>query len=365
MSTTDPNVMKATLAKLFQGMQQLKGSDLHLRAEAPPFVRVDGALSRANLPALSAEDLEQALLLTSGRTLEQITRADFEYSYDAVGVGRFRGHAFRENGRWALTFRIIPTQVPAFAELRLPAVVKVLSERAPGLTLIVGPTGSGKTTTAAAMLRYLAMAECAHIVTIEDPIEYRLTDTKSCVSQRELGRDTPNYTDALKAVLREDPDLIFLGEIRDPESLMVALQAGETGHSVIATFHTGNATQTIQRLLGMFSPEDQVMARERLADTLRGIICQRLMPRKGTRGRVLVTEVLVNNYSVRECLRDPGKLKSLHAVLERSKQEQMHTLDQDLVALVREGLVDAEVAVANAASPQDMRRNLTLQGRVG
>jgi twitching motility protein PilT len=349
------------LNKILSGAVSYRGSDVHLRADAPPFVRVDGTLTRANSANLTPQEVEEIITSASGRNPAQSQRADWEFSYE-LGSSRFRGHVFRENGRWAVTFRSIPTAVPTFQELRMPPVVKVLADTSPGLVLITGPTGSGKTTSAAAMLRHMANAKSLHVVSIEDPVEYRLADTKSCVSQREVGRDTPSYSDALKAVLREDPDVIFIGEIRDSASLEVAIQAAETGHAVISTFHTGNALQTVQRLLGMLPTDDQAGARERLADSLRGIICQRLLPRKGSRGRVLCTEVMLNNFSARECIRDPSKLKALVSVMERSADKQMHTLDQDLLALVREGLVDTETAMLHASSPNDLKRNLGMHG---
>jgi twitching motility protein PilT len=212
------------------------------------------------------------------------------------------------------------------------------------------------------MLRHVASSEALHVITIEDPVEYRLTDSPSCISQREVGRDTASYADALKAALREDPDLLFVGEIRDSQSLEVVLQAAETGHAVISTFHTGTALKTIQRLLAMLPGDDQSALRSRLADTLRGIISQRLLPRKGTRGRVLCCEVLLNNYSIKECIKDAAKLPTIPAVLERSGDQRMHTFDKYLAALVREGLVAPDVAISYATTPGDFKRTLNLQG---
>ena len=271
---------------------------------------------------------------------------------------------FRERGAWALALRVMPVQVPSFQDLRLPAVVKALSEPAPGLVLITGPTGSGKSTTAAAMLAHAANAQARHIVTIEDPVEYRLNDTPSCVSQREIGRDAESYEEALHAALREDPDMLFIGEIRDAESLRVVIQAAETGHHVLSTFHTGSALKTVQRLLAMLAGEDQAVSRARLADALRGVICQRLLPRKGGRGhgRILCSEVMVNNYAIVECIKDPTKLVNIPAVIERSGDQHMQTFDKNLIRLVTDQLVDPEVAVAFATNPGEIRRTLRMPG---
>jgi twitching motility protein PilT len=287
---------------------------------------------------------------------------EWEYSFEELTGTRYRGHVFLVNGQVALTIRVIRALVPGFQELRLPVAVKVLTERMPGLVLVTGPTGSGKTTTAASMLKHLAATAPAHIVTIEDPVEYRILSPTSCVSQREVGRDTRSYADGLHAAMREDPDVLFIGEIRDRTTLEVALQAAETGHLVISTFHTGSALQTIQRMWSMFGPEDQAPIRERIADALRGIICQRLLPRAKVRGRILATEVLINGYATREVLRDPGKLKTLPSVLERSGDKHMHTLDQSLAALITDQLVDPVVALGQATAPNDIRRNLNLAG---
>jgi twitching motility protein PilT len=302
--------------------------------------------------------------LTSGRPRTTLPVCEWEYSFDAADQRRFRGHAFRENGRWALALRLIPATVPSFTELRLPAAIKQLAEKAPGLTLITGPTGSGKTTTAFSILQHVCTSQAMHVITIEDPVEFRINAERSCIAQREVGRDTESFDTGLRAALREDPDLLFIGEIRDRATLEVALHASETGHGVLATIHTQTTAQTIQRLVAMMPAEEQTSTRERLADCLRGIICQRLLPRKKGRGRVLATEVALNNHSVKELIRDPARLRGITLVLERANDRNMHHLDQDLAALAREGLVELEVALGVASSPSDLRRNLSMTGLV-
>ena len=352
---------RAVLTNLLSGTTSVGASDLHLRADFPPFVRIDGLMQRVNGPSMSADQVEAIITHTSGRQPDP-SGAEWEYSFEEVAGTRYRGHVFKVNGQLALTIRVIRALIPGFQELRVPVAVKVLSEKVPGLVLVTGPTGSGKTTTAASMLKTIAATSPTHIVTIEDPVEYRILSPTSCVSQREVGRDTRSYADGLRAAMREDPDVLFIGEIRDTPALEVALQAAESGHLVISTFHTGSALQTIQRMWSMFPPEEQVPIRERIADALRGIVCQRLLPRSKTRGRILATEVMVNGYATRDLLRDPTKLKTLPSVLERSGDKHMHTLDQSLAALMADGLVEAVVALAHAIAPNDLRRTLNLAG---
>lgn len=353
--------LEQALLQLLEGTVGYGASDLHLRVGSPPFVRLDGAMVRTNSAPLTAAQLERLVLLTSGRAAAVGgCGGDWEYSFEQPELARFRGHVFREGGSWALTLRVIPLKVPTFQELRLPPVTKLLADRTPGLVLITGPTGSGKSTTAAAMLRHLGMTEMVHIITIEDPVEYRFPDVPCCVSQREVGRDTSSYAEGLRSALREDPDTLFLGEIRDFETLEVVLHAAETGHKVIATFHTSTAIKTILRLTAMYHFEDQPTARARLADCLRGIVCQRLIRRRDARGRVLCHEILVNNYATEEAIRDLARTKTLNAILERSNDQGMITFDQHLVTLVRAGLVAADVAVPLATSPADLRRTLNL-----
>jgi twitching motility protein PilT len=355
--------VRVLLTKLLSGAAQAGASDVHLRAGQQPFVRIDGHLTRVNGVALTAGELEGILAATSGRTTPA-SASEWEYSYESPDGRRFRGHAFRENDRWALALRLIPATVPGFPELRLPVAVKNLSDGTAGLTLITGPTGSGKTTTAFSMLQHQCTAQSIHLITIEDPVEFKLTAPNSCIAQREVGRDTPSYEAGLRGALREDPDMLFIGEIRDRASLEVALHASETGHAVLATIHTQSTTHTVQRLVAMMPAEEQASTRERLADCMRGVIGQRLLPRKKGRGRVLATEVCMNSHSVREAMRDPARLRGLAQLLERAGDRLMHSLDQDLMNLVREGVVESEIAIGNAASPTDLRRNLTLQGLV-
>jgi twitching motility protein PilT len=356
--------IQSLLEQLLQGAASAGASDVHLRAGQRPFVRVDGLLKAVNGVSLKPEDVEAIIAVSSGIDVRGRSESEWEYSYEAADGRRFRGHVFRECGRWAVALRLIPATVPTFQELRLPVAVKQLVERTPGLTLITGPTGSGKTTTAFSMLSAMCTQGSIHLVTIEDPVEFRLSSQQSCIAQREVGRDTPSYEAGLRGAMREDPDALFIGEIRDRPSLDVALHAAETGHAVLATLHTTGVVQTVQRLVAMMPPDEHASTRERLADCLKGIIAQRLLPKRRSRGRVLATEVCMGGHSVREAIRDPVRLRTITQILERSGDRLMHTLDQDLANLVREGVVEAEVAIGNAISPADLRRALTLAGMI-
>lgn len=345
--------------EVLNSAHQARCSDLHFRANQPLFARAQGQLRALEAPPFSAEEIEQIIQMTSKRVLPSTSA--FEFSFDLAGTARFRGHAFRQQGHWSLALRTIPLSVPNFQELRLPPVIKTFAKTGPGLVLVTGPTGSGKSTTAAAMLDYIATEEHCHILTIEDPVEYRVNATQSCVTQREVGLDVPSFVDGIYQAMREDPDVIFVGEIRDRDSLDAALSAADTGHMVLSTFHTHSALHTIRRLLSYYPTEEQGALRERLADVLRGIISQRLVVRSGGAiGRVLATEILVNNFSIKDAIREPNKTKGISAVLEKSTGENMVSFDQSLIALVQARLIDSATALAYASSPNNMRRSFHL-----
>ncbi len=350
------------LSSILQAAVQGGCSDVHLRAGKPAYGRVDGQLVQMQGTTLSAEDIAGMIQATCGKDLAAGPTPAFEFSFDHIGVSRFRGHAFKENGAWALALRAIPLTVPSFQDLRLPPVVKQLGTKEAGLVLVTGPTGSGKSTTMAAIMQYMAHNGLVHVLTIEDPVEFRIDPGKSCVTQREVGRDTPSYREGIRSALREDPDVLLIGEIRDLESLEVALNAAETCHAVFSTFHTHSALHTIGRLIAMFPSEQQAAARERLADALRAIISQRLLPSPQTRGRVMATEVMINNYAAKECIRDPTRLKTLTQVIERSNDQNMHTFDQNLLQLVQARHVAPQVALTHASSPSNLRRAMSLSG---
>ena len=344
-------------ANLLLTASQSGCSDVHVRANAPPWGRRGGRLAPLGDGSVSSEAIAEFVQATAQRP---VTGASVEYSFDVGDRLRARCHAFRDADGWALAIRLVPPAVPGFADLRLPPVAKSFAEPRPGLLLITGPMGSGKSTTAAAVLTAMASREPVRLITLEDPIEHRITGPQACVSQREIGRDAVNLEQGLHDVLREDADVLFVGEIRTSNELEVALHAADMGISVVATFHTAGAVQTITRLVAMHAPDAQQVARERLAESLRAVISQRLLPRKGSTSRVLATEVLVNGHTTRDCIRDPAKLKGVTAVLERSTDVGMHSFDQSLLQLCGSGLIEVEVAVAFASSPGNLRRALNL-----
>jgi len=350
------------VAELLRYAVEMGASDLHLKAGNVPFVRVDGALSPAPFPALEPADTQAAaeFLMPEHKAREFAARHEADFGYTLIGVGRFRINVFRQRGMVGLAIRRVRSEVPTFEELRLPPVIKTLADSARGLILLTGPTGTGKTTTIAAMIGYINRTRRAHIITIEDPIEVVHDDEMSIVQQREIGIDTDSYAEALRHVIRQDPDVVFIGEIRDPDSALSAIQAAETGHLVISTLHTIDATETINRILDLFPPQQQREIRTSFAGALRGIVSQRLVPRADGKGRVPAVEVLVATGRVYERILDPEASYSIADVIAEGDFYGMQTFDQALVKLVGEGVVAEEDARRAATNPHDF--NLALRG---
>jgi twitching motility protein PilT len=298
-------------------------SDLHLKVGNVPFIRVDLGVTLA-------------------------------------GVGRFRVNVFRQRGVVGLAIRRVRSEIPTFDELRLPEVMKTLADSPRGLVLITGPTGTGKTTTIASMIGHINNTRRTHIVTVEDPIEVVHEDALSIVQQREIGIDTNSYANALRHVIRQDPDVIFIGEIRDPESALSAIQAAETGHLVISTLHTIDCVETINRLLDLFPPSQQREVRSSFAGSLRGIVAQRLVPRADGKGRVPAVEVLINTGRIFDRIVDPDETDSIPEVIADGDYYGMQTFDQALVKLVKEGLVAEDEARRTSTNPHDF--DLALMG---
>jgi twitching motility protein PilT len=327
-------------------------SDVHLKVGQPPVLRFDGELAPvAEHPPLAEADLEAVLdLVTAGspkrRTLFDDT-GDLDIAYTAAGLPRFRLNGFRQRGSISFAFRVILTEIPGYGDLRLPEGVGALAGEHRGLVLVTGATGSGKTTTLAAMLDDINSARKQHIVTIEDPIEILHRDRGCIVSQREVGLDTESFAQALRRVLRQDPDVILIGELRDAETAQVALQAAESGHLVFSTLHTLDAAETISRMVEFFPPEKQPQVISILAGVLRGVISQRLLPRIGG-GRVPAVEVMVNNARVAELIRE-RKTEEIPTAIAEGEFFKMQTFERALIDLVLDGLVDRETA-ANAAT---------------
>jgi twitching motility protein PilT len=332
------------------------GSDLHLKVASPAMVRVDGELQPLEQRLLTDSDLETVLLLVTDRTPAKrehfLEAGDLDTSYLADGIGRFRVNGFRQRGSISFAFRFVPKEIPSFGKLGLPAGVAELAGVHRGLVLVTGATGSGKSTTLASMVNSINKSRRCHIVTIEDPIEFVHDDWASIVNQREVGLDTESYKQALRRVLRQDPDVILLGELRDEESAQTALQAAESGHLVFSTLHTLDAAETIGRLVEFFPAQKQLMIRQILAGVLRGVISQRLIPRKDG-GRVAAVEVMVNTARIADLIRDPEKTDGIVDAIEDGAYHHMQSFSQHLVGLVLDGIVDRETAAAAATNAHD------------
>jgi twitching motility protein PilT len=343
------------ITELLRHAVEVGASDLHLKAGNVPFVRVDGELSPTEFDAMTAADTEAASLALMPehklRAFEETSEADFGYTLG--GVGRFRVNVFRQRSMVGLAIRRVRSEVPTVAELMLPPVIAELSDSSRGLVLVTGPTGTGKTTTIASMVGHINRTRRAHIVTIEDPIEVVHHDERSIIQQREVGLDTDSYAAALRHVVRQDPDVIFVGEIRDPESALSAIQAAETGHLVISTMHTIDSTETINRLLDLFPAQQQREVRTSFAGALRGIVSQRLVKRSDGKGRVPVVEVLVATGRVYDRIIDPDATIELHDIIAEGSFYGMQTFDHALVSLVEGGLVTEEDARFISTSPHD------------
>ncbi len=352
------------LDRLLHGLAEVDGSDLHLKAGAPPRWRVNGVLSTLDQPALNADYTEQLAREIMPPKIWQIfeDKQESDFAYSVRGLGRFRVNAFRQRGSIALAFRLVHTNASTVAELGLPDVVRKLAEEQRGLILLTGPTGSGKTTTLAAMVNHINHTRACHIITIEDPIEYLHHDDLAAIEQREVGFDTESFTSAMRVVLRQDPDVILVGEMRDPETVYTALTAAETGHLVLSTLHTRTATETVNRIVDFFSPDQQQQVRVSLASALVGTICQRLIPRADGSGRVPAAEIMVVNGRIQQAVLDPLKTSEIDMIIAEGEYYGMQSFDQSVAGLMRDGIVDLKEAMAAATNPHDLKIQLERMG---
>jgi twitching motility protein PilT len=344
-----------------------EGSDLHVKVPAPPIVRVHGELRPIQgAGALLAEDTEGALrqILTDPEKLAEFERdGEVDFSYSIRGVSRFRVNAFRQRGSVSIACRAIPFQVRTIDDLGLPRVIRDLAEQPRGIILLTGTTGSGKSTTLAAMVDHINSTMARHIVTLEDPIEYLHGDKASIINQREVGQDTESFARAMRRILRQDPDAILIGEMRDEETVRTALSAAETGHLVLSTLHTLDATETVNRIIDFFPPHLQQQARVMLAATLRGVVGQRLVKQAGGGGRVAVCEVLVVTGRVQDLILNPQETGRLSEVIAEGEYYGMQTFDQALLKHVMAGNLDEDTAYETASSPHDFKLMLEAQGQ--
>ena len=341
-----------------------KASDLHLKVGNYPHLRVDGELiPLTDQPRISAEDmLNMAFSMMSNRQKQKFKEtAELDMAYGVAGLGRFRVNVFQQRGNVGLVLRVIPTKIRALEELYLPKIIDRICEEPRGLVLVTGVTGSGKSTTLAAMIDRINSSRPEHIITIEDPIEFLHRDKKGFVNQREVEVDTPTFASALRASLRQDPDVILVGEMRDLETISTALHAAETGHLVFSTLHTLDAVETINRIISVFPPPEQKQIRLQLAATLRAVISQRLVRKADGDGRVPAVEVLLSTAFIRECIMTPEKTRLIHEALAAgTSQYGMQTFDQSLYDIFQQGLIVYETAIENATNPDDFK--LKVQG---
>ena len=330
-----------TVSELLRLAVEKGASDLHLCAESPPAIRVHGRLERLPGPALTPSRCRDLLYALLGP--EQQSRfernGEIDFAYSAEGTGRFRVNGYLQRGTVALAVRVIPSHVPSLDELGLPPVVADLARRRDGLVLVTGPTGSGKSTTLAAMIDLINREDPCHVITLEDPIEYVHQHRRAIINQREVGSDTPSFAHALRAALRQDPDVILVGEMRDLETISIALTAAETGHLVLATLHTPDASQAVDRVLGVFPAAKEEEARTRLAASLQGVIAQRLLPRRDRGGRVAALEVLVATPAVRNLIRD-ARTYQLYSAMQTGARWGMRTMESSLRELADKGIIE-------------------------
>ncbi len=347
---------------------ELGGSDLHLKAQTPPLTRVDGELrpieGSSPLRPEDTEDAVKHMLREPVKLAELETEHEVDFSYSMTGVARFRVNAFYQRGTISLVCRAIPHTIRTIEELALPPVIRELAEEERGIVLLTGTTGSGKSTTLAAMIDHMNQTYSKHVVTIEDPIEFLHRDKKCIINQREVGQDTTSFKRALRRVLRQDPDVILVGEMRDEETVHTALSAAETGHLVLSTVHTVDAAETVNRIIDFFPPHMHQQVRAMLAGTLKGVVSQRLV-RSTDGGRIATCEVLRMTGRVRDMIMDPEQTGRLTEVISEGAYYGMQTFDQALFDHVKSGRVDLEIALRAATSPHDFKLLLAADGRKG
>jgi len=354
------------LKQMLEIMLQKKASDLHLRVGLKPILRIDGALNAIETNILTNEDIEQTLnqILNEDQKSRFLKKNEMDLALSVSKLGRFRINFYRQRGTIGIAIRAVNTKIPSFEELNLPPVIKTLSEQKRGLILVTGTTGSGKSTTLAAMIEHINQTRAENILTIEDPIEYVYRDKKSIISQREIGGDTESFALALRHAFRQDPDVILIGEVRDLDTMSIALTAADTGHLVLSTLHTMNAIETISRIITFFPPHQHQQIRSLLAGTLKAIICQRLLPRSDGPGRVPAVEVLVSSGSVREYITDPLKTLLLIELIESGAiQYGMQSFDQSIMKLYKSSMITYQEALTQTTSPDDF--DLRVKGITG
>ncbi len=359
-----PSLDEVHIDDLLRLVVQRNASDLHLCVGVPPVLRIDGQLYRTNFQPATPKQTQR--LIYEILTDEQIQRfentLELDFSYSLQDIARFRVNVYKERGSIAAAFRLIPRRVPTVHELELPPILEEIVTRPRGLILVTGPTGHGKSTTLAAMINHLNMTKSLHIITIEDPIEYLHQHNKCIINQRELGEDTKSFPAALRSALREDPDVILVGEMRDPETIAIAITAAETGHLVLSTLHTNSAAETIDRIIDVFPPNQQPQIRVQLSMNLVAVISQQLLPRAPGAprspiggGRIAAVEIMIANPAIRNLIRE-GKTHQIPSMIQTGAAEGMQTMDQALRDLYVRGLITYETAMERAHNPEELKK---------
>ena len=351
----------ATLPELLKALVDLEGSDLHITMNTPPQVRIHGKLQPLDLPVLTPAETKQLAysVLTDSQKRRFEETMELDFSFGLRGLARFRCNVFNQRGAVAAVYRVIPERIKTFQELGLPPIIATLSEKPRGLVLVTGPTGSGKSTTLAAMIDKINGERHDHIITIEDPIEYIHPHNKCVVNQREVHTDTQSFSAALRAALREDPDIVLIGEMRDLETIESALRIAETGHLTFATLHTNSAAQTINRIIDVFPAHQQGQIRTQLSLVLEGIICQTLLPRADGTGRALAMEIMVPTPAIRNLIRD-DKVHQIYSSMQAGQEKVgMQTMNQSLATLVMRKQITTETALAASSLKEELNEMIS------
>jgi twitching motility protein PilT len=349
--------MAVTLSDLLKKLLELSGSDLHITTNSPPQVRVHGHLQPLDMPPLGPADTKQLAYSVMADAQKHRFEEDFEldFSFGLKGLARFRANIFNQRGAVAAVFRVIPFEIKSFSQLNLPAVVSKLCDRPRGLILVTGPTGSGKSTTLAAMLDKINSERHEHIITIEDPIEFVHPHKNCLVNQREIHQDTKSFSGALRAALREDPDVVLIGEMRDLETIESALRIAETGHLTFGTLHTNSASSTINRVIDVFPAHQQPQIRAQLSLVLEGVLCQALLPKAGGQGRAMAMEVLVPNPAIRNLIRE-DKIHQIYSSMQSGQDKYgMQTFNQSLMTLYLQKAITIETALLRSSNPDELQ----------
>src|SRR5438552_7180926 len=353
--------MSLSLSDLLKRLMEMSGSDLHITTNSPPQIRVHGHLVPLDLPQMTPADTKQLAysVMTDAQKHRFEESLELDFSFGLKGLARFRANVFNQRGATSAVFRLIPFEIKSFNQLGLPAVVSKLCDKPRGLVLVTGPTGSGKSTTLAAMIDKINTERHDHILTIEDPIEFVHMNKNCVVNQRELHADTKSFTDALRAALREDPDVVLIGEMRDLETIESALRIAETGHLTFGTLHTNSAAQTINRIVDVFPSHQQPQIRAQLSFVLEGIMCQALLPKANGKGRVMAMEILVPNAAIRNLIRE-DKVHQIYSMMQTGQAKYgMQTFNQSLATLYFKKHISLQTALARSSNPDELQEMIS------